>query len=576
MQPDAPWHYLPGNPRAFFGLTGNATREELKSAYSQCIRRFKPDRFPNEFKKIRAAFDALDLELRTGAVPPETPSQTLSRANVTEWLEREAPDQTAAPPKQNEAEAPATQLADTVSEDADPQTLTPRATAYLRVGSTDPEAWYQELHRQQHKSAYDYFVLAALADVVPEADQSFAMWIAEGAIAHPRDPQLASLFHSLLNDKHLSCKEIRSLLLCIARGASPSVFYATTDSLWKRFVVVAPWEEVVATLQACERESMARGQDGKLPFMIGLMSKAMWRAPIEWLHERKRMIEESHESIQNELEFEHELNCKLLLLREKHVPRLEANAFGRSILAAIRSVSEDSEQQATRNVCQCQLDVLAHSQEFLADFQFDPKEDAEWAQAWTWISWIALSKLATQESPGEQQWVLQNIYDTMKSFDAKFPRSVDQWVGVMNIAATVVYVMTSLFFIMMLVLGASLTSMAVLGLNSQAYLIVTMGAMVIGLLISILFMRKVQKRWQANIIHPFIRNQVTKHYTKYWRGKLAFLMQRLMCPYHFLMGSVQQIGNTPGSGVGVSKWLVHLMPHDLGLMLYCAAVPFAR
>lgn len=574
MQPDPPWHHLPGNPRAFFGLTGSVTREDLKSAYGLYIRRFKPDQYPNEFKKIRAAFDLLDRELRTGGVQVAPSPETPLSSDVKQWLERESDVETPAPPSQNEASS--TQLADTVAYDADPPELTPRAGAYLRIGSTAPKEWYQELRRQPQKSPYDYFVLAALADVVPDADQSFAMWIAEGVLAHPCDTQLASLFHALLNDKHLASEEIRDLVLRIARSSTPSHFYATTDGLWKRFIVIAPWEEVVATLQTCEREWMTRGQDGKLPFMIGLMNKAMWRAPIEWLHERKRMIEESHESIQNELEFEHELNCKLLLLREKHLPRLESSPFGRNILAAIRSVSEDSEQQATRNVCKCQLDVLARSQEFLADFQFDPNEDTEWAQAWTWISWIALSKLATQEGPGEQQWVLQNIYDTMRSFDAKFPRSVDQLVGLMNIAASVVYVMTSLFFIMLLVLAASLTSMAVLGLNSQAYMVVTMGAMVIGLLMSIWFVRKAQKKWQSNIIHPYIRNQVTKHYAKHWRGKLAFLMRRLMCPYHFLTGSVQQIGNTPGSGIGVSKWLVQLMPHDLGLILFSAAVPFAR
>lgn len=574
MTTDPPWHLLPGNPRAFFGLSDSATRQDLKSAYSQWIRRFKPDKYPNEFKKIRAAFDAVDREIGAVDGNVRTTAETALPVDAAASMQREALSEASSslrdrdPPSASSDEEPQTH--------ANEPSLTPRAAAYLRIGSTEPSAWYQEILDQKHKTPYDYFVLAALSDIVPEADKSFASWIAEGAMTHPRDTHLTNLFHALLNDKQLASEEIRRLLLHIARSATPSVFYATTDGLWKRFVIAAPWEEVVATLQACERESMARGQEGKLPFMIGLMNKAMWRAPIEWLHERKRMIEESHESIQNELEFEHELNCKLLLLREKHVPRLEASSFGRNILAAIRSISEDSEQQATRNICECQLDVLARSQEFLSEFQFDPNEDAEWAQAWTWISWIALSKLATQESPGEQQWVLQNIYDTMKSMDANFPRGVDQWVGLMNIAASIVYIMTSLFLIMILVLAASLTSMAVLGLNSQAYMFVTMGAMVIGLLLSIWLVRKAQKKWQSKIIHPYIRNRVTKHYTKHWRRKLAFLMRRLMCPYHFLVGSVQQISNTPGSGVGASKWLVQLMPHDLGLMLYCAAVPFAR
>ena len=77
QEPD--WNLLPRFPLAFFGFTKGATREQIKQAYSLLIRKYKPDKFPSEFKRIRAAYEQLDLLLRTGEAEA---SSKIGRAHV--------------------------------------------------------------------------------------------------------------------------------------------------------------------------------------------------------------------------------------------------------------------------------------------------------------------------------------------------------------------------------------------------------------------------------------------------------------------------------------------------------------
>jgi len=62
------WKLLPHDPVTFFGLKTGFDRKTLKRAYGKLIRQFKPEKFPEEFQRIRAAFETLDGQLRYGQV----------------------------------------------------------------------------------------------------------------------------------------------------------------------------------------------------------------------------------------------------------------------------------------------------------------------------------------------------------------------------------------------------------------------------------------------------------------------------------------------------------------------------
>src|SRR6478735_7316201 len=63
-EPD--WSLLPRDPVRFFGLPEGFDRRELKRRYNELIRRFKPERNPEEFQRIRAAYEQLDSGVRYG------------------------------------------------------------------------------------------------------------------------------------------------------------------------------------------------------------------------------------------------------------------------------------------------------------------------------------------------------------------------------------------------------------------------------------------------------------------------------------------------------------------------------
>ena len=54
---DPDWSHLPHDPERFFSLDPGYDRKTLKRAYNRLLRQYKPEKFPEEFQKLRAAFD---------------------------------------------------------------------------------------------------------------------------------------------------------------------------------------------------------------------------------------------------------------------------------------------------------------------------------------------------------------------------------------------------------------------------------------------------------------------------------------------------------------------------------------
>src|SRR3954469_5292635 len=63
-EPD--WSCLPHDPQRFFGLSAEFDRRDLKRRYNELIRRFKPEKYPAEFQRIRAAYEELENAIRYG------------------------------------------------------------------------------------------------------------------------------------------------------------------------------------------------------------------------------------------------------------------------------------------------------------------------------------------------------------------------------------------------------------------------------------------------------------------------------------------------------------------------------
>ena len=195
---DAPvdWSLLPQAPLAFFGLSASFARKELKRAYNRLLRQFKPEKHPQEFQQIRAAYELLDNQLRYGAA--SAPSQTYH------WKTDEPATASASPPfEKRQRPEPAAAHAATpgapTAPDRSPPAPAPPAPLHVRLRQEPMAHLYRQLAEKQHKVPYDFYALAVMSDVVHRKDGlQFLRWILQGLAEHRRDPGLLSLLYEYL------------------------------------------------------------------------------------------------------------------------------------------------------------------------------------------------------------------------------------------------------------------------------------------------------------------------------------------------------------------------------------------
>ncbi|MCA9058431.1 MAG: J domain-containing protein [Planctomycetaceae bacterium] len=78
--PDDPDHW-PINPRDLLNVSANADRSEIRRAYTVLLRRFRPEKYPRQFQRIREALETLLEELKfadNNANPAADPSFQMS------------------------------------------------------------------------------------------------------------------------------------------------------------------------------------------------------------------------------------------------------------------------------------------------------------------------------------------------------------------------------------------------------------------------------------------------------------------------------------------------------------------
>ena len=178
-EPSEPlWELLPHAPERFFGLSGDFDLRDLKRSYNRMIRQFKPEKFPEEFQRIRGAYESLSDALRYN-VPARPP------------VEPPAPPDRDGAQTPQEALPPVTPIA--------PVPPTGPEPLFQRIASTPPGELYADLQSRPAKTPGDYVALAVLSDLAAEPGparpegRSFADWLFAGIAEHPNDWGLTEL-----------------------------------------------------------------------------------------------------------------------------------------------------------------------------------------------------------------------------------------------------------------------------------------------------------------------------------------------------------------------------------------------
>ncbi len=169
--PEPDWHLLPHSPASFFGLPEPFEMRDLKRAYGRLIKKYRPDFHPDEFQKIRAAYEALKSN--------EAIDQAFLTPDINAELSspiEELPGSLTGTVSYNEPRPPLLSLRERLDSQADLQQV------------------YSDLRQQAVLSEHDYVGLAVLADAVEtDEEESFLNWIISGLQTRPASAVLISL-----------------------------------------------------------------------------------------------------------------------------------------------------------------------------------------------------------------------------------------------------------------------------------------------------------------------------------------------------------------------------------------------
>lgn len=286
------WDLLPEHPELFFQLTEPFDRKDLKRAYNALIRRFKPEKCPAEFQKIRAAYDEVDRRLRYGAeseFPLPVPGNTddLTHEQV------------------RELEAALRRMARRRETNSDErrQILTALETA-------DPRAWYGRLKSQTSRSPTEYLFLAFLSDFCENNPLALPRWLLAGLEEHPHSGELLALLQEVF--RTIPGDQLVTVLKATANAVKGDQFYFLTEAAWLRLLDIVPFDQFAEALRDCESRLSDIRNRGQLVFYVQILRKAMWFADGEWLKAIQSVIDENQLELAEHLGYELEMNDVLL------------------------------------------------------------------------------------------------------------------------------------------------------------------------------------------------------------------------------------------------------------------------
>lgn len=360
------WDKLPDAPHEFFELPEGYGRTDLKRSYFQLIKQFKPEKYPQEFQRIRAAFEQLDNQLRYGtqAVPSSIVlhEYTWDASNQAELRQREL-ERGAASNVENRNEG-------------GHRTSFP---LHQRLASESPESLYDEMKRLPEKRPFHFYALAVLSDVTRKKDSlAFVKWILEGLKVYPRDPALFQLLSATIRGP-VRWKDVPAILNAISSVIRDDRFYYLTEPLWDQLLRDAPFQSFQKLLVKCERNLSDYQLVHKLTFYAHLLKAAIWTADREWVAEAFALLEEHHKELPPSIEFDIEV---LFCLREYLRYRdefLSAHPLRAQLDTTLRLYCTESPVEARNAFLTCQLRLVNSGAELLAAFPVvdrSPSRDA--------------------------------------------------------------------------------------------------------------------------------------------------------------------------------------------------------
>lgn len=348
MTDEAPnWDALPGRPAEFFGLEANADPDALKRAYTRLIRRFKPERHPQEFQRIRAAYEQLEAQLRYGDSQRATPEQSRAHAEPSP-VER-----------------------------ARVQPLGPSPLELVqRLG---PRAAFEQLKSAPQGEAPPWFALALIADALSARSDTARRIAMKGLAQSGGAPEMLALVELLLRGVERE-PEAQDVLLSLAKlsagagrdsGYPPFLYWYLTQRAWQALCEQNGAEPTLAQLARCAAELGPQGRTGELLLKLRLRRTAALSAEESTLQALDSELSENLRHLPPWAEAEYDVALWLARYREVRDEFRSGDELRETLDEAISAIVEGDDLRADRAFFQAMLASHERASELVNVFPFD-------------------------------------------------------------------------------------------------------------------------------------------------------------------------------------------------------------
>lgn len=579
------WHLLPHQPAAFFSLSPGFDRKDLKRAYNAYLRVFKPDRYPAEFQKLRAAYEQLDLQLRYGTDSPASPAAD----NVDQWTQSSAaghpPNEVSSkhdlPPAHDAPSEHSDALAHLGSSEHDdpgcddpskvrPLQTSPARSLSQRLETETPQALYEELQRKP-QAPFDFYALALLSDSIAEPrDSMFLEWLLAGLKKHREHPALTQLLIAYLQNGVIADDQLENVLLAVSRAVPTDRFYSLTEHLFDRLCLSVTWDRLEEVLNACSHNIVDYHERGRVVFMCHLVRHAMWMAP--WATSEKifAYLNEHPEYFGGNLEYELELNLRLFqYVKQRGAFKNKgpiAFMIDRALLQYCMKPSGDGDHE----IVTAQVHIAQHPEQLFSEFRLTPEENMQVLIPWIWISDEVEQRLQARQQPTTPNNTVTATLQMLKQIDLNFPHTplhIYKWLNNGLLLGIILPLVFILPLIVMVVTNY---------FHPPSAAHFPVAAIALGFSLAAAFWFFGRKRTVDVWMMKYLQRLFHQHYMKWWRS----LVGRFFAATHFRYDEVDKaivfLISQRREELNVSAWLPHFYKRDVALYLYASAVRFLR
>lgn len=550
-EPD--WNLLPHDPVRFFRLSAGFDRRELKRSYNELLRRFKPERFPVEFQRIRAAYEQLENALRYG----QSTEPVVSPVNPAEPVEWKQETPAAAP------------LGAKRFDELQP---TARAPLHERIKSGNVSEIYRELKDKPGKSPYEFYALAVISDAVDrQGGKQFIRWILEGLTAHPNEVGLSRLLHAYCNGP-VETEHCPELLLACSRVVREELFFPLTEPLWRQLLRSQKFSEFRTTLEQCEANLKGIHIDNRLAFYLQILKPAIWVADLEWIRASYQFVEQNFDRIPKFLDYDLEILSRLRAYSEIREQFVQGNEMRQALDRAMRDYFSEDQLTGDQSVLACQVQMAQDSSQLagaFADFG-NPMYSAFFA-VWIWVSYDVGERHVEppKETTNQTIWhdrtrmLLNQLEQQTKKSRLGFKWAMRRlFYGGMQ----VVGFFACIFVVCVFVAGVSTTYL----FNSHKYDAVAVLALFAGIGLSFFILWRVNKWWTKRHWRPFQLEIAGDCYRQIWQREIINFLARSHLPHQTLRAYIHSFPNYANS----TAWVKHYFDLDFSLPMFAIAHHF--